>query len=934
MLCPKCHFDNTEDSSYCKKCGTRIHSEEGTASAATLTGTLPSSSGVLAPGSTFAGRYQVFEEIGKGGMGRVYRVLDKEIDEKIALKILNPEIAADTQTIERFRNELKTARQISHKNVCRMYHFGKDEGVDYITMEYVRGEDLKSMIRMMGRLSPGQAVSIARQVGEGLAEAHRLGVVHRDLKPQNIMIDRDGHVKIMDFGIARTIKTEGITGPGMMVGTPEYMSPEQAEGKDVDERSDIYGLGIILFEMLTGKVPFEADSPLGIALKQKTEMPPDPRKINPQIPENLGRLILRCLAKEKGRRYQNAQELVHDLGEISKNIPDAKKYVPQRKPRTATLTMTISQKKWRTIAVTVLVTLAAIIAVLYLRPGRPAPAAGGKRLAVLPFENLGPPEDEYFADAITDEITARLGNIAQLGVIGRASAINYKKTNKNVHQIGEELGVDYILSGTIRWQRQPGSVNKVRVTPALIKASDGRQVWAAVYDEEMAEVLGVQSQIAKRVAESLNIALLEPAQKALEAKPTNNPEAYDYYLRGHDYFNRGAGTESNLTISIEMFERAIALDPRFVHAYGGLARGHAMMYWYHFDRTPARVAKAKEAMDKAIELGPDLPETHFALGVYYYYCHLEYDKALEQLNLAREKQPKNSEILETIGYIKRRQGKMNETVTILTDALEINPRSLEIMYNLADTYYLLRRYVEAESMYRRGISFNPDYVRLYLGSSGGMANLYFSWRGDTVKDRELLEEISKKSLSSGDQIIFNYYNAIVNIFDGKLDQALQYLSLMSAEALDNQFYFVSKARLYAQVYGLKKDKAKEREYYSLDRVDLEKRIRERPDDPRFHSALAIACAGLGLKEKAVEEAKIGMQLLPVSKEFWRGTFRVKDLAQVYVMVGEYDKAFDQIEYLLSIPGELSVPLLKLDPVWAPLRSLPRFQELSVKYKTS
>jgi TolB-like protein len=933
MLCPKCHFDNADDSSYCKKCGTRIIPVEGATSAATLAGTLTSSPGALLPGYTFAGRYQIFEEIGQGGMGRVYRVLDKEIDEKVVLKILNPEIAGDSKTIERFRNELKTARQISHKNVCRMYHFGRDEGVDYITMEYVRGEDLKSMLKMMGRLSPGQAVSIARQVCSGLAEAHRRGVVHRDLKPQNIMIDRDGHVKIMDFGIARTLRAEGITGPGMMIGTAEYMSPEQVEGKEVDERSDIYGLGIILYEILTGKVPFEGDSPLIVALKHKTEVPPDPKKINPQIPDDLNRLILRCLAKEPGRRYQSAEELFRELGEISKHLPDAEKFIPKRKPGTPTVTMTISPKKWQTIAVLALVILTATIVVLYLRRGGPAPAAGARRLVILPFENLGAPEDEYFADAITDEITARLANIGPLEVIGRASAINYKNTGKSVQQIGEELGVDHILSGTIRWQRQPGGVNKVRVTPALTKASDGRMVWADVYDEEISEVFDVQSQIAKRVAEALNIALLEPAQRALEAKPTSNTEAYDYYLRGHDYYNRGAGTKNNLTISIEMFEKAVALDPGFVHAYAGLARSHAMMYWYHFDHTPVRVAKASEAVGKALQLGPDLPETHFALGVYYYYCHLQYDRALKELDLAREKQPKNSNILETIGYIKRRQGKLDETVAILKNALEINPRSLEIMYNLADTIYLLRNYAEAESMYRRGISFNPDYIRIYLGSAGGMANLYFGWRGDTIKVRELLQEVSTKALSSDDQDVFHYYSALVNIFDGKLPEALHCLSLMSADAIDNQFYFISKDRLYAQVYGLMNDQSKERDYYRSDMSDLEKRIKERPDDPRFHSALAIACAGLGLKERAVQEAIMGTELLLVSKEFWRGSFRVKDLAQVYVMVGEYDKALDQIEFLLSTPGELSVPLLNLDPVWAPLRSLPRFRQLSARYKS-
>lgn len=333
MECPRCGYDNPSASSFCNKCGTQITSIEKVSAPETKTIQIPIKE--LTPGSPFAKRYQIIEELGKGGMGRVYKVLDKEIGEKVALKLLNPEIAAESKTIERFRNELKTARQISHKNVCRMYHLSKEEGAPYITMEYLRGEDLKSMIRMMGRLSPGQAVSIAKQVCEGLSEAYRLGIVHRDLKPQNIMIDRNGDVKIMDFGIARSLQAKGMTGEGVMIGTPEYMSPEQVEGKDADERADIYALGIVLFEMLTGRVPFEGETPLSVALKHKTEAPPDPRKINSQVPDDLARLILRCLEKEKGKRYQSTQELLGEFTKIEKGIPTEEKVLPRRKPLTS-----------------------------------------------------------------------------------------------------------------------------------------------------------------------------------------------------------------------------------------------------------------------------------------------------------------------------------------------------------------------------------------------------------------------------------------------------------------------------------------------------------------------------------------------------------------------------------------------------------------------
>ncbi|UCE21898.1 MAG: protein kinase, partial [Candidatus Aminicenantes bacterium] len=654
--CPKCHSSNPDNSRFCNNCATRLSPVEDISSIPTGTRETPVDE--IIRGGIFAGRYEVIEKLGEGGMGIIYRVEDKKIKEEVALKIIRPEIATDRKTIERFSTELKIARKIVHKNVGRMYDLNEEEGTHFITMEYVPGKDLKSLIRMTKQMSIGTSVHIAKQICEGLAEAHRMGTMHRDLKSNNIIIDKQGNARIMDFGVARSHAIRGTTGPGVIIGTPEYMSPEQTETSDVDHRSDIYSLGVILYEMITGQVPFQGDTPLSIAAKHKTEMVPDPRTFNSQVPAALNRVILKCLEKKKEKRYQKAEDILSDIKKIEESIPSSEKDFPEKKLLTSTTKLRQALiKRWRFIAALLLVGVVAWFVFQYIRnlePGLPSPER--PVLVVLPFRNLGPPEDEYFADGITEEIMGRLAAIHGLNVISRTSALQYKNTEKLIKTIGEELNVDYVLEGTVSWEKTLEGSGRVRVTPQLVRVSDDTQIWTQRYDQDFEDIFSVQSEIAEQVARQLDLTLLEPERRALFARPTDNLEAYDQYLRASE-------VESSALLhydiremeqAIEMYERAIELDPNFTLAYIALSKVESYMYVSGMDHTEERLARSKDAVDRALALEPDLPEAQEALAFYFYRGFLDYERATEILESIRRARPNYK--LSLLGYIQRRQG--------------------------------------------------------------------------------------------------------------------------------------------------------------------------------------------------------------------------------------------------------------------------------------
>ncbi|MCC7294287.1 MAG: protein kinase [Acidobacteria bacterium] len=425
LKCPSCQADNQPDSRFCSRCATPLP-QEAPSDSDGLTRTMIASIDRLERGILFAGRYEIIEEIGRGGMGRVYRAYDRQLKEDVALKLLKPEISFNEKAVERFRNELKFARRIAHPRVCRMYDLGESGLAHYLTMEYVEGEDLKAFIRRSDHLTTAKALDIGRQIAEGLEEAHRLGVVHRDLKPQNVMIDREGKAKIMDFGLARISETEGLTGSGLMLGTPEYMSPEQVDLTDVDGRVDIYALGIILYEMVTGHVPFKGETPLAVALKQKNEKARDVRESNPLVPDTLISVILKCLEKDPGHRYQTAAETSEALLEVERGLSSAVLEISKTSARGSSAHLRPRRIK-RAVAVpaALAVLAAAIVAVVSLTGKRNPPVAARHSSIVPALEGA-------------EEESTRAGR-ALLGMLGSKDPENVKAVEKTLKEMRRYL---------------------------------------------------------------------------------------------------------------------------------------------------------------------------------------------------------------------------------------------------------------------------------------------------------------------------------------------------------------------------------------------------------------------------------------------------------------------------------------------------------------
>jgi serine/threonine-protein kinase len=853
------------------------------------------------------GAYTIEREIGRGGMATVYLARDEKHHRSVAIKVLRPEFAA-TVGPERFRREITLAAGLQHPHILAVFDSGETvDGLLWFSMPYVAAGTLRDRIRRDGQLPFDEAVRITREVAAALEYAHRRGVVHRDVKPENIMVTTDGDIVLADFGIARAISMAGdaghhgehgdaLTESGYVVGTPAYMSPEQASGnRAIDARTDVYSLAAVAYEMLAGEPPFIAATPQAMIAKMLVTTAPSVRIVRPNVPAGVDTALRRALAQLPGDRFPSAAEFAAAL-ESGRAIEDAP----------APRTWRLIERAGIGVGLVILVLAAATVA----WQARTRSSAGPPMVAVLPFDNLGDSADAYFAEGMTDEVRGKLAALHGLRVIASGSSDQYRHTTKSQEAIARELGVQYLLVGHVRWQRGAAGHSHVRVDPELVQlvGTQPTLAWKQDFDADLSDVFTVQTEIASRVAAELQVTLASGERAALTERPTRNLDAYDQYLRGKAYQAGGndVGAQRHATAA---FSEAVRLDPRFALAWAALAMSHAKIYGMQNAAT-VDGDSALTAVERAIATRPDLPESHAAMSNYYTIVRRDFRRALAEVELARTHAPNNASLLDQEGYTEGHVGRWETAIAHLDTAVRLDPRDDDSRGDLGLAQLYVHRYDDARSSLDRSLSFNPTNLTT------------IEWRvlvslakGDITDARRITHE----ALAHVDTTTLVAYMASVRDLGWVLDSSEQAaLRRLSPAAFDNDRAAWGLA--LAESYASAGDRMRARAYADSATAAYRVLLRATPNDPELHAHYGVSLALLGRTGDAITEGERAAALLPVSTDARDGIYIQHQLARIYLLAGRTADALALVRPLLTESGYLSSRWLEIDPDFAPSRT--------------
>jgi serine/threonine protein kinase/tetratricopeptide (TPR) repeat protein len=861
------------------------------------------------------GDYELLEEIGRGAQGVVFRVRQKSLNRTVALKVISLGQWASKAHLKRFRREAEAAASLDHPGIVPIYEVDERDGSCYFSMKFIEGGQLDEVVKR-APMSIRQAAELIAKVARTVHYAHEHGILHRDIKPGNILLDQKGEPNLTDFGLARLVETEStMTRTLEVIGTPSYMAPEQAVGNNaaVSSVTDVYGLGAVLYQLLTGQPPFAGGSTYEtIKLLLDTE-PRPPRLLNPKIDRDLSTICLKCLEKDAKRRYASALALAEDLERWLKHEPiqarhtgvftRGKKWV-RRNPTSALLAGSL-------VALTTAVGWNIWNSELLHRP----PTTG---IAVLPFENLGDEKEHtVFADGVQDDILTKLAKIADLKVISRTSVMDYRG-KRNMRQIGDTLRVSHVLEGSAR-----RSGGRVHLNAQLIDTRTDTHVWAEEYDRDLNDLFAVQSEIAQKVAQQLHARLSASEKASVEEKPTQDLVAYDFYVRAVSmiYNAQVPFVETDPSEAVDLLNKAVARDPNFFLAYCQLAFAYDLI-----GDTPERLALAKSAIDSAFRLRPDAGEAHLALACHLFLGYSDYDRARAELALAQQSLPNNAQVYELAGSMDRSQRLWVDATDNLERACELDPLNLPYLINLGSTYLWLHDYDQHTKIMDRIVALHPER------RSGRIFRAFVevSRRADTGPWRAAIEKIlTNEPGSEKDSFVAGQrYN--LALYDRDWDAAGRAAALLSQKNSLNPGWGLPQLGrdFWMGVVGrLKGDETSARAAFMRARAQQEEELRVHPDNAGLLAELGLIDAALGRKEEALNEGRRAMELGSSVKDESTEPYVMTCFALICTWTGERELALGQLEAFTKTPGDYTYGNLRLNPMWDPLRGDPRFEKI-------